>query len=101
MVDDTALAHHAAIEKGQPGSHQQHQARGRQHPGEVGRVEGTGLGFGVVLGNEGGQQRYQEEYSEAGNSEALFSSQHPVIYKAIESETIGNSQIQPSNRMAI
>jgi hypothetical protein len=31
----------------------------------------------------------------------LFSSQHPVIYKAIESETIGNSQIQPSNRMAI
>ena len=36
--DDVLEADHAAVEERQPRRHQQHQTRGRQHPGDVARV---------------------------------------------------------------
>lgn len=39
--------YHATIEEGQAGGHDEHQRRGREHPGNVALVEGQVLGVGV------------------------------------------------------
>ena len=62
--DDVLEADHAAVEERQPGRHQQDQAGGGQHPGDIAGDDGPSLDDGIGLGNENGERARDEQERE-------------------------------------